>query len=146
MNNLNKNTFGWNNSIYAGEYDSNFDYSFSYIFDPIDSVDSFELSFNMLLIEPKNASIEFDPVDNIFSKIHCGICYELDNSKINIEVKKLGISIRNKKEVRIMAHEYNIKIKSYSEMITCGCYISFINMANWSKKFAFNNLIIKKIG
>ena len=62
INNINRNTIGWNNSIYVGEYDSNYDYSFTHRFDPIDSVDMFELSFNLLLIEPKNASLEFDPV------------------------------------------------------------------------------------
>ncbi len=132
INNINKYTIGWNNSIYLGEYDSNSVYHFSYVFDPVDCVDIYEVSFNILLIEPKNPSIIFNPVENIFSRTTCGGCYDIDNSKLIIEVNKLGNSIRNKKEVRIIAHEYNIKIKSYADWNACGTYLYFINMTDWS--------------
>jgi hypothetical protein len=132
MKNINNYTKGWNNSIYLGEYDSNSDYAFSYVFDPVDSVDMYEVSFNLLLIEPKNPSLNFDAVENLFSRTTCGPCYEIDNSNLIIEVNKLGNSIKNKKEVRIIAQEYNIKIKSYADWSACGTYLYFINMTDWS--------------
>jgi hypothetical protein len=53
--NISKFTSGWNTSVYLGEFDSKYDYLISRRMNlDVDDYAFFELSFNILLIEPTN--------------------------------------------------------------------------------------------
>jgi hypothetical protein len=50
--NINKFTSGWNNSVYLGEFDTNYDHIIHRLMDFSIDYAFFEINFNILLIEP----------------------------------------------------------------------------------------------
>ncbi len=90
---IKKFTTGWNNSVYLGEFDSNYDHIIKTILDFSVDYAYFSLNFNIILIEPsQNFTLN---ETNFF----VGYIYNSNVNQTFNNYQKMGISIIKNGEI-----------------------------------------------